>query len=214
MQNITQVNNGAVASRRWWGVAGWVERVLSDPWLYDQIQRRCGLDETRRRLEPHLADSAGRRVLDVGAGTGNYTALLPRDASYFWLDRDPLKLRRFRAKHPTAKALLSDATHLALASKSVDCTICVALSHHIPDAGLPRLLAEVARVTRTTLIFVDAVERKRSLAAAVLWKLDRGSHPRPAATLLSAISESFAVDHVERYGSQHHYILCVAHPSS
>src|SRR5205809_252524 len=100
------------------------------PALYDFVQFAAGLRIVRRRLAPHFAGLERARVLDVGGGTGLYRSLIPSSVRYVCLDNDPAKLARLKEKDATAQALLSDASQMPLKPQSVDCALCIDVSHH------------------------------------------------------------------------------------
>ena len=186
-------------------------RVAAHPAVYDAIQRTVGTPRTRELLRENLASADGKTVLDVGAGTGRFRDTLPPRAKYIWLDNDPEKLAGFKAKRPDDETVLADATDLPLEDKSVDYAVCVAVAHHLPDAALPRLVGELARVTRERLLFMDPV-RSDGAIPRLLWRFDRGTHPRSADELVAALGERFEVANVERYWKRHHYVFCMAAP--
>jgi len=189
-------------------------RFVAHPRVYDWVQYALGYPITRARLRPYLARMGEGWVLDAGAGTGETASLLPPAARYLWLDSDPRKLRGFRAKTLSSPALLGDAAHIPLRSKSVDHGICLALTHHLPDRALPALFSELARVIRGRLLFLDPVEKKPAMFSGLLWRYDRGSYPRSAQALGEALQGSFEIEHAERYAILHHYWLCLARPKS
>jgi ubiquinone/menaquinone biosynthesis C-methylase UbiE len=187
--------------------------VVANPRVYDAVQYLLGFEQTRRRLAPYLGQTNNQTVLDVGGGTGNYARLVPRSATYFWLDNDPAKLRRFKAKCSSRLgAMLADATRICLRDKSVDCVVCIALAHHLSDTELPSLFRELARVVRRRLIFLDAVERKGSRISNLLWKFDRGRYVRSAQDLCSAMDQWFEREQTEYYTVYHHYLVCIGKP--
>ena len=190
-----------------------MNRVLP-PRLYDAVQVALGLRLAYERLAPHLTGLEGSTVLDVGGGTGLYRSLLPRSARYICLDNDVRKLARLKRTHERARALLSDATVMALKPRSVDCALCIAVSHHLDDGSLDRLFRELGRVVRTRLVFLDALWSPDLIASRVLWSLDAGDHPRSKARLLDSLSACFAPAHIESYAIYHRYLLCVASPKS
>lgn len=189
-----------------------LHRVASNPRVFDWGQRSLGLEHTHRRLTPYLARTDMQIVLDIGAGTGNFATLLPEPATHLALDVDLKKLKALKAKYPSSPAIVCDATAICLKEKSVDHALCVALAHHLPDAQLPLLFSELARVTRQRLVFLDPVECNDSQISNLLWKYDRGSYPRSAEELCAAIEPWFETEHIEPYAIFHRYILFVGKP--
>ncbi len=147
-------------------------------------------------------------VLDVGGGTGNLEALLPTSARYFWLDSDPEKLRGFRAKSQSP-AILADATSIPLRRGAVDTAVSVAVSHHLSDGQLGRMLDELRRVA-TKLFFLDAVITPRRVSRVLFWHYDQGRHPRTAGQLRSEIKARFAIERDEEFTVYHRYLLVTA----
>ena len=189
-----------------------VHRLVALPGVYDAVQNLAGAQKSIRRMQAHFNDIGEGSILDVGAGTGNLAAAIPASAQYIWLDNDPLKLRGFQAKHPRGLIILGDACRIPLRDKSVDVALCIAMAHHLTEAGVSALIGELARVCRNKLIFLDPVERKSSLVSRLLWRYDRGSYPRPIESLKQLIQKSFEIQHYESYAIWHQYVLCTAHP--
>jgi len=169
------------------------------------LERRLGLMRQYITLE-------GKRVLDVGAGTGLYRPMLPPTAQYCWWDLDPGKLARYRERRGAHWAVLGDATRLSFQDRTMDAALCVTMAHHLSDVELEAMLADVARVVWERLIFVDAVTATGSLASALLWRWDNGKFPRSAEALQAAIGRHFAIEISETFRVYHHYWLCVARP--
>src|SRR5262249_31668555 len=92
-------------------LSGVTQRVLGSPTIYKILQRVFGTQQTLDRLRPLVADTAGQRILDVGAGTAIARSLLPGPAGYIWLDVDPIKLRGAPST-ASLRAILADATRL------------------------------------------------------------------------------------------------------
>lgn len=96
-------------------------------------------------LREALAGAPGRRLLDVGGGTGNYARALRDDG---WepvvVDRSAAMLARAAAKGLETRE--SDAQSLPFPDASADAVTMISMLHHVDDP--PRALAEARRVLR------------------------------------------------------------------
>ena len=96
-------------------------------------------------LREALAGAPGRRLLDVGGGTGNYAMALREEG---WepvvLDRSPAMLERAAAKGLETRE--ADAQALPLPDACADAVAMVSMLHHVDDRS--RALAEARRVLR------------------------------------------------------------------
>jgi demethylmenaquinone methyltransferase/2-methoxy-6-polyprenyl-1,4-benzoquinol methylase len=120
--------------------------------LPDYSSQAADYDRTRAAspsvlapLRRALGDAPGRRLLDVGGGTGNY-ALALRDEGWdpLVVDRTPAMLERAVAKG--LAAVRGDALALPFGDGCFDAVMLVAVLHHTTDqAGA---LAEAQRVVR------------------------------------------------------------------
>ena len=189
-----------------------LETIVANPWVYDRVQRIAGREENYRRLIPLLRRARGELLLDTGAGTGELVRILDPSTRYLWLDNDPQKLSGFKAKGGSGLAILGDVTKIPLAPGAVHTALCVAVSHHLTDPEFEDLLSELARVCRTGLIFLDAIEEKSSWVSNFMWRYDRGSHPRTAEHLLSMLRRHFEIEDLQRYTIYHRYVLCAGKP--
>jgi SAM-dependent methyltransferase len=186
-----------------------LRELVNDPRVYDAIQAAAGARKVRERLRPHTRDFAGTRVLDVGAGTGGYIGVVPKAAEYVAIDLDPEKLERLRVKWPGVTTMVGDAARLDLPPESFDHALCTFLAHHLDDEGLMGLTAGLRLSLRDTLVFIDPLRVGR-LRSRLLWSIDRGSYPRSADELLTALDRDFVIEHEERFAVHHAYLLCVA----
>jgi SAM-dependent methyltransferase len=187
------------------------ERVLGSPRLYDWVQRIVGFEELRRRVANVLERLEPGTLLDVGAGTGGFFPVVPPEFGYIALDVDDRKLARIRERFPEVRTVAGSGTALPFADDAVDYSLCINVSHHLSDRDLERLVSELGRVTRRTLVFVDAL-RARRIASSVLWSLDRGSHPRSLEVIRAALETRFSLDVFESFTIRHAYLMTTAVP--
>ena len=149
--------------------------------LPDYSRQAEHYDETRsaspsllRRLREGLIGAPGRRLADIGGGTGNYALALKRDG---WepvvVDRSPAMLARSADKG--LETVEADAQRLPLDSDSFDAAMMISMLHHVEDRAAA--LAEARRILkaggRLVLLGFTAED------AATLWILDYFPCSRP-----------------------------------
>lgn len=118
-----------------------------------------------------------RTLLDVGCGSGHFTAWLAgRGLTPVGLDRAPAMLRALRARHRGIPVLLADAHALPIRDQAMDLVVFVATLEFLDDAR--RALVEAMRVARHGVVAVAL--NRWSLGA-----LSRRIGPASRGTLLS-----------------------------
>jgi ubiquinone/menaquinone biosynthesis C-methylase UbiE len=187
-------------------------KVVANPWVYDAVQKMAGREENYRRLQPLLARAKGEILLEAGAGTGEIKRILDPTTRYLWLDNDVQKLAGFQSKNKNQLAVLADGTCIPLADRSVQSVLTSAVTHHMQDHELDLFLAELARVCRQQLVFLDALDDPSSLVSNLMWRYDRGSWPRTYENLLSKVRQYFELEMIQRYKIYHEYLLCTGKP--
>jgi SAM-dependent methyltransferase len=162
--------------------------------LPDYSRQAERYDETRsaspsvlRPLREALEGAPGRRLADIGGGTGNYALALKREG---WepvvVDRSAEMLARAAAKG--LEVVEADAQDLPFEDEGFHAATMISMLHHVEDRGAA--LAEARRILRTGGRLV--LKGYTGEAAASLWILDyfpssrhwmAATHPPRAALL-------------------------------
>jgi demethylmenaquinone methyltransferase/2-methoxy-6-polyprenyl-1,4-benzoquinol methylase len=162
--------------------------------LHDYSRQAESYDDTRsaspsvlRALREALRGAPGRRLADVGGGTGNYALALTREG---WepvvVDRSAEMLARAEAKG--LETVEADAQRLPFEDESFDAATMISMLHHVEDRRVA--LAEARRILRPRGRLV--VKGFTGEDAASLWVLDyfpssrrwmEATHPSRAAIL-------------------------------
>lgn len=149
--------------------------------LPDYSRQAQHYDETRaaspsllRALREALSAAPGRRLADIGGGTGNYAAALrAEDWQPVVIDRSPAMLARARAKG--LETVEADAQRLPFPDQSFDAAVMVSMLHHVENRGAA--LAEAQRILKRggRLALVGFTRED----AETLWILDYFPVSRP-----------------------------------
>ena len=98
-------------------------------------------------VEAAFAPLAGKRLLDVGCGSGELSrALAERGARPVGVDPNPEALRRACAVGPGAAFVQAAAESLPLPDASMAGVVFLNSLHHVPEAAMAQALREAARV--------------------------------------------------------------------
>lgn len=179
--------------------------IARRPVLYDAIQVATGSRTCYTHLRAMLPPTAGKRVLDVGGGTGVSRSSLDSSADYAVVDIDSSKLALLRQKHQATLAIQADARRLPARAASFDVGLMVFVCHHLDDSALDAALAELARVCRGPVIVMDPIWVPRRLRGRFLWRYDVGRYPRTVAQLDSVIRRHFPVLAEDAFAVHHEY---------
>lgn len=111
-------------------------RGTGQPGLSAEYNRAC-YELRRHVLDAALAeerfDPAGKRVLDVGCGSGFFTAhYLKRGANVTGMDIAPTSIERLRERHPEARFVLADVSEAQIAER-YDLVNAFDVLYHITD---------------------------------------------------------------------------------
>jgi 2-polyprenyl-3-methyl-5-hydroxy-6-metoxy-1,4-benzoquinol methylase len=100
---------------------------------YNEACYRLRLEVLERALRDQGFDPRGKRVLDVGCGTGFFTAYyISRGAQVTGIDIAPTSIERLRKRHPEARFLLADVSEAALAER-FDLVNAFDVLYHVTD---------------------------------------------------------------------------------
>jgi len=100
---------------------------------YNQACYTLRRDVLERTLEAERFDPRGKQVLDVGCGTGFFTAFyLGRGAQVTGIDIAPTSIERLRSRHPEARFELVDVSEAAL-DRRYDLVNAFDVLYHVTD---------------------------------------------------------------------------------
>lgn len=133
---------------------GW--RYDAEVWLFDTFAMRGQIRQLRRKVVDLAGIGAGRRLVDVGCGTGTLAILAARlgasGAQVSGIDPAPRQIARAQAKARRAgldidfrQGVIED---LPFDEASVDAVTSTLMMHHLPDDLQAKGLAEIARVLK------------------------------------------------------------------
>jgi len=189
----------------------WLQRIATQPMVYDWIQRAAGASVVHRRLMAWLRFAHGAVVLDVGGGTSGLKPLLNGHVTHVCLDIERPKLLGYARTFHDARPLQGDAASLPVRDGSVDAVTLALVTHHLDDDQIERAVDEAARVLmpRGALLVCDAIWTPSRRIGRVLWKYDRGGHPRTRAQLEDVLRRRFRIVRVDRFSVFHAYVVVV-----
>lgn len=100
----------------------------------------------KKLISDVFADQNGRKVLDIGCGTGEYSDSFRPD-SYTGIDISPVYIA-YAKKTKRGNFLRMDATNLSFPNQSFDIVFISDLIHHLEDNGARSVLKEANRVLK------------------------------------------------------------------
>ena len=133
---------------------------------------RILLEDQERTLAEFLGDVSGRRILDLGTGTGRAAlALARRGALVTGVDAsdEMLAVARTRAREAGVSIDFApgDAHALRFPDRAFDSSVCLRLLMHVPD--WPKALGELCRVTQRRIVF-DYPALTSTAALQAVWR--------------------------------------------
>lgn len=186
-----------------------LHRIVAIPALYEIVQRIAGRQRVAMWLAGAIPSAPAGIVLDVGSASGEHARQYAGNTVSLDIDIVPLIQRRLLT--PGAMAVCGDAAKLPFRSGAVRTSFFIATSHHLSDDSLSSAFGELARVSSTQVVFMDAV-RDNSLVSRILWRLDRGAYPRRPADLEERLARCFRVIRSDTLRVLHAYRVYVCVP--
>ena len=210
----TPARDAAAVADRSGAFTGLHHRLAANEVFYDLIQRLAGASAVSRNVAPLLRFAPGMRVLDVGGGTGTVKSSLAPGVRHVCVDLERAKLNGYKSKFEDARPVQGDAAALPVRNGAVDAVTLALVTHHLTEPDLRGVLGEIARVLAPSgvLVLYDAVWAPLRPASRVLWRLDRGSHPRTAQQLEAALRQHFTVVGQRQFAVFHRYVAFVCRP--
>ncbi len=188
--------------------------LLSLPWTYDLSQRVAGSRQLLVRLRQiaHPLCTPGAKVVDIGGGTGIYRKACPDNVRHMCFDPDPVMLAQYRAKHSGGIAVQCDGAALALGDRTVDLAFVTCVLHHLADEDSAALVQECRRILKPGrhLVFAEPLWAPSNAVGRILWRFDRGSHPRTSQALRTLIEENFSIREWKEFRPMHNVAVCLA----
>ena len=172
----------------------WQRRLVSDRWhtevLRSEFERASEnfSNRTKGRFDNlGVVDFSrvddGAKVLEVGAGTGNFLQLFAGPAGQLLgVDLTPAMLSKARESFPEMDLMVGDGARLPLSSRSVDLATTAQTLHHIWEP-LP-VIKELHRVTaeKGRVLIVDQVGTERYEEVLAMNQLDVMRDPSHASS--------------------------------
>ena len=189
----------------------WAGKLVSHPAVYDVVQNLAGQARIAGRLRASLqALGPVGDVLDVGSSDGGFGVRLGVDPVF--VDLDPRPLAALLRRGTGTRAAAADASLLPFGDRAFEVSLCVAVTHHLDDQQLESVVSELSRVTRTNLVFLDALRNDSRRLSRWMWRLDRGRYPRTLAELERALGRRFTLAAPQQFTVYHQYVLWIASP--
>lgn len=134
--------------------------------------------QQKKIIRERFLVAAGRKVLDLGSGTGEFSPLFSSEG-YSGIDIEPANIAFAKAHYPGKEFRQGDARALPFMDDAFDKILVVGVLHHLSDDDCRKALSEMKRVLRkdgTLLVIEDT--KYGSLVSIILRAIDRGNHVR------------------------------------
>jgi SAM-dependent methyltransferase len=162
-------------------------------------------------IAPLLVANEQESVLDVGCGTGYYSALVP--GLYVGIDPDADRIRYASLiRGGSRRTFLATRVQQLAAdypAKHFDKAMVVNVLHHLNDSECIDLLASLSTLVKGTIVLTDADRDANRGVQAVLLNSDPGSHMRSSAELVELVSRVLKVDEIGQFTARSKSVVLV-----
>lgn len=175
------------------------DRLLEHPAVYGAWQAPFAAQKFAP-VERWLRHHEIRRVLDVGCGAGTNAGRFDR-VDYVGIDVNERYLQaaraRFRGRFIQADLTTTDLSPLG----TFDLILINSFLHHVTDAEVERILAQVAGglMTNGRIHILELVVPESRSLAWLMARLDRGRYARPLARWCELFGAAFEPEVIEPY---------------
>lgn len=150
----------------------------------------------KRLIRTTLGSGAGKQVLDIGCGTGEFACCFdPR--GYRGIDVSDVYIGYARRRHRGRHFEVMDATRIAYPDGTFDFILIMAMLHHLEDRDVASVLAEAKRLLKrggTVLVMEDArLPELENMAVRLVQRFDKGEFIRPPHDYRRFIAPLFAI---------------------
>jgi SAM-dependent methyltransferase len=179
-------------------------KILGRPAVWRKVQAVAGWYTVRayRRLVVELLSLRGREaVLDVGCGTGEYSQLL-QFGRYAGVDFNGEYIewaRKAYGRDGLVSFHKMDVADVPKLNLNLDSAFCIAVTHHLSDDELKKMVADVMAAVSVRFVIVDLVLPPlwKNPLSHVLIRMDRGRHGRARERLLEVLAATgFRIERV------------------
>ncbi len=161
------------------------------PRAYDLIQV-LATGGFMKKIANELEELQGKRVLDIGCGTGNLAKWF-RFKDYTGIDPNKSYIQKAKEKFPELEFRVTDAATDPLPSRVYDYAVLINVLHHLTDKQVAKLFLNLNKAKiKKNVIVVESYPV--GLIGSILKKMDEGDNFRSHSELNSLLKKHTKVE--------------------